>query len=686
MIDKVKERLKKVKIQALIFHLALVIFVVITCFFVVMKFQYFLTTYYFDFNKKYIDDNIMVIALDDKTLNSSKFKRMQDVTRADYASIFQKIVYMEPKLVWVDIFFASNSTDKTSDRKFKEFVKNNKNFIFVSEYDLKEEKLLNPFIVKEVDPLNLWYANVESYNPIYREYFWLTDTKNALPFYFWDWPNPPIPLAFSMYRYINWIKDIRVWYDGVLIDMNDEIALNNGSFNINYFFNVKDLEERWQIISMIDLLEWNVDHDILKDKIVFVWASAYDIHDEFYTPNSVSDYLPWVLVHANAYNTLSTEKFLKYQWLGSFLLLQTVFVILFILSIVFWWTLKRGLLLSWWSLLLYIFISMWSFIWFDYFIELSPIFVAYVLVNWFMFLYKYFEEKKSKDKIKGFFSKYVSENVVKQLASSSESELSLWGKKKEITIFFSDLAWFTDLSEKVAPEELLNILSIYFEKMSSAILARQWTIDKFMWDAIMAFWNAPLDIENHENLACEAALLQRMVLDVVREKLVELWVESSIDMRIWINTWEVVVWNFWCSKRYDYTILWDPVNLASRLESINKQYWTRIILWENTYERIDKSKFITRELDTITVKGKIKPVKIYELISFNYGKDIGMLAKIKLYEKALELYRTGKFNDAQKLFEKVWDNPSKVFIERCIQFSKTTPDVDWDGVYRFKVK
>lgn len=242
----------------------------------------------------------------------------------------------------------------------------------------------------------------------------------------------------------------------------------------------------------------------------------------------------------------------------------------------------------------------------------------------------------------------------------------------------------------------------------------------------MAFWNAPLNLPRHANNACTAALLQRQALEKVRAEIKALGCQTFIDMRIGIHTGKAIIGNFGCSKRYDYTALGDTVNLASRLESINKQYGTNIIISEDTYAQIGKDRFIVRELDLITVKGKLKPIKIYELLGFNdrseaekielyhealkgfkekkydssidkfkqiwdipsqnFVKKLRELRKIELYTEALSLYRARKFTEAKTLFEKIGDTPSRKFIERCDEFIKNPPPGDWDTVYRFKVK
>lgn len=218
------------------------------------------------------------------------------------------------------------------------------------------------------------------------------------------------------------------------------------------------------------------------------------------------------------------------------------------------------------------------------------------------YLRKFLEERQSKNEIRSIFSKYISTEVADELIKHGVESLKLGGEEREVSVFFSDLAGFTDLSENLSPENLGKILNVYFEEMSGIILSKKGTIDKFIGDAIMAFWNAPIKYSDHAALACEAAILQRKALEKVRAAIKELGSDVSIDMRIGINTGKAVIGNFGCSKRYDYTALGDTVNLASRLESINKQYGTNVIISESTFASLPKNRFIVRELDLITVK------------------------------------------------------------------------------------
>ena len=433
-----------------------------------------------------------------------------------------------------------------------------------------------------------------------------------------------------------------------------------------------------------------------------------------------------VMIHANLYNTLTTKRFIDYQGIYDFLMVNILLIFLCLFIIVQTNHIVYGVIYSLSVVLSYIGISIGSFYYAGVMLEVFPLIVCYVIISLAVYFKKFIEERESKNQVKAIFSRYISEDVANELIKLGIDSMHLGGAEREVTVFFSDLAGFTDLSENLKPEELGQILNVYFEEMSSIILTEKGTIDKFIGDAIMAFWNAPLDLPRHANNACTAALLQRQALEKVRTAIKALGCETVIDMRIGINTGKAIIGNFGCSKRYDYTALGDTVNLASRLESINKQYGTNIIISEDTYNQIGKDRFLVRELDLITVKGKTKPIKIYELLGFNdrseaeklqlysealqgfkekkYDESIGKfkqiwdipsrnfikklreLRKIQLYSEALSLYRSRKFIEAKTLFEKIGDTPSLKFVERCDEFIKNPPAEDWDSVYRFKVK
>lgn len=676
MINKIKSLVNKWIIK----YLLLILLVLIVMYLVWINTKYLITSNYFGFNESYLDKDIVIVAIDEKTLNSDKFKRYWDLNRSDYASLLRNIAYWDPKAIWVDIFFVNNSENPTEDTDLKELINQFDNIVIWSEVDNWGEILPSVADISKV-----WYVNTISYDNL--DIYWLNDTtiKNKIPLYY-HWNTQSVPLSVKTYIKSEKISELDI-NDNYIKLWDKEIRLDKSDLNINYFAGFDVYNKYGKVVSFIDVIDWTIDSSFFRDKVVFVWATARDIHDEFYTPYAPNDFMPWVLIHANAYNTLSSWKHIVYQSLLWFLFLNWLFLILFVSFIISTSNIYRWMLYSFWALFAFILISIAAFYLFWYLIEIIPIIAWFILINTTLFIIKFLEEKKSKDQIRGIFAKYVSKDVVDQIIKSWVDDLGLWGASKNITVFFSDLAWFTNLSEDLNPQDLGKILNIYFENMSSIILSKSGTIDKFIWDAIMAFWNAPLDIDWHQQLACECAIIQRKALDKVRQELRIMWYNTEIDMRIWINTWQAVVWNFGCSTRYDYTALGDSVNLASRLESINKQYWTNIIISQDTYDSIDKWKFFIRKLDEITVKWKSHPVTIYEIMDFR-SEDVSLQNIINSFEKALLLYQEWHFAQAKEIFDILWDDkPSKIFSQRCKEFMENQISIwDWDWVYKFKVK
>jgi adenylate cyclase len=224
--------------------------------------------------------------------------------------------------------------------------------------------------------------------------------------------------------------------------------------------------------------------------------------------------------------------------------------------------------------------------------------------------------------------------------------------------------------------------------MTSIIIKDEGLVDKYMGDAIMAFWGAPLNQHDHPYMACSSSL---EMMDKLRD-LHKKWKKDdipSIDIGIGINSGDAIVGNMGSSSRFDYTAMGDNVNLASRMEGLNKIYGTNIIITENTH-KIVKDKFETRKLDSVRVKGKKKPIFIFELIAEKNKISRKERDFIKLYENSLKLYFDMKWKEAIKSFNdsiKIIDDvASKIFIKRCKEFMKNPPSKDWDGVYEMKTK
>ncbi len=290
----------------------------------------------------------------------------------------------------------------------------------------------------------------------------------------------------------------------------------------------------------------------------------------------------------------------------------------------------------------------------------------------------YFEDMKKGLKS---FEKYVPKDLVEQLIMM-DKEAVLGGEERELTVFFSDIAGFTAISESMPPEQLVENLGYYFREVGQVILQHQGTVDKYIGDAVMAFWNAPKEIKNHAVAACHAALdVQRTVLKV--SQYLNRHGKPGFPTRIGLNTGIAIVGNMGSERRMNYTVIGDNVNLASRVEGLNKYYGTQIIITESTYLQA-KDEIEARLIDIVAVKGKTQGVPVYELISERDNITSEMSKFIKRFGEGMALYREARWEEGKKLFEELrqinpQDTPTKVLLKRCNDFILHPPE-DWNGV------
>lgn len=289
---------------------------------------------------------------------------------------------------------------------------------------------------------------------------------------------------------------------------------------------------------------------------------------------------------------------------------------------------------------------------------------------------------QEKELIRSTFNKYVDPAIVSELLSQPD-KLRLGGERKEQTVLFSDIAGFTNFSEKLPAEALISILNEYLSAMTLEISQQHGILDKFIGDAIMAFWSPQLCHDTHAINACKSALAMQKKLQQLRPA----WLASGapeINVRIGIATGEMIVGNIGSEQARSYTCIGDKVNYSSRLEGLNKHYGTQIIIDRQTATEI--SGFVIRELDTVRVKGRESGETIYELIGAIDEADDALLEKINHYRQALGLYRNGEFAKAALIFSSLsTDAPSRMMLKRCDSLQQNAPE-NWDGIHSMQDK
>lgn len=299
-------------------------------------------------------------------------------------------------------------------------------------------------------------------------------------------------------------------------------------------------------------------------------------------------------------------------------------------------------------------------------------------------LYRYFTEEQEKKKVRNAFGRYVSGPVVEEILRD-QSKLRLGGQKKVLTVMFCDLVGFTKMSEHMDAEKLTLLLNEYFTRMTRIILANQGTLDKYMGDAVMCFWGAPLDIPDHARLACKTALEMTAELEKINAE----WKQKhdvTIGLRIGIHTGEMNVGNMGSEQVFSYTVMGDNVNLGSRLEGVNNVYGTQIMVSAATAAAAGEE-FMTRTLDNVRVKGKEEAVEIRELLGFNRG---ALPEWMQAFADAVSEYQRGDWEKAEAGFTrclelKPGDAPSGMFLERVKELREHPPK-DWDGTWTLSTK
>jgi class 3 adenylate cyclase len=425
----------------------------------------------------------------------------------------------------------------------------------------------------------------------------------------------------------------------------------------------------------------------LKNKIVIIGPTALGVYD--LRPNPVQSNAGGVFLHATAVGRILQRaldpgsplllKFIDFKY--SLIVIWTLGIVLALLLAVL--PAIKGAITSFSGLLVFLGADYYLFTRHLWVLDTMTVCVALLLVFFGIFAYKYFTEERERAFVKGAFEKYVSPDVVGSILEDPK-KLNLGGQKKELSVMFSDVRGFTTISERMGAAELAKFMNDYLSPMTDVVLANKGTIDKYMGDAIMAIFGAPIEYPNHAQKAVDAALEMMTKLQELKVG----WVQQGlppVDIGIGINTGEMSVGNMGSTRIFSYTVMGDSVNLGSRLEGINKEYATHIIVSEFTRAQLPPE-YLCRELDRVKVKGKLKPVTIFEVVVKN-PTDQQRLA-VQKFEAALALYYNQNFLEAQVMFKGLapTDPTAEIYVERCVYWTDHPPETGWDGSWTMKTK
>jgi len=430
-------------------------------------------------------------------------------------------------------------------------------------------------------------------------------------------------------------------------------------------------------------------HDAVKDKIVFIGSSAEGLLDLRSTPLGLK---PGVEIHVNALEQILDQNFLIRPQIvkdaeNNFIL--SIGLLLIVLA--------PFIGASWLALICFALsggVAYASFISFtEYGVLVDPVYpVLSVLVIYMLSsVLSYIRTEADRKQVREAFGLYISPDFMKELTKDPD-KLKLGGETRDLTVMFTDIRSFTTISESMTPEALIQLMNDFLTPMSDLVMEHRGTIDKYMGDAMMAFWNAPLDDENHARNACMTALKMNKALEPINAKIIadaekEGKAPALLEAGIGINTGKASVGNMGSRQRFAYSALGDTVNLASRLEGQTKQYGVRILIGEQT--RRQASDMAALELDLIRVKGKIEPERIFVLLG---DEEMSRSEYFKSWQikhyRMLEAYRKMKWDDAMVLAEEC-QNISKEGMTgyydmmqlRLNEMKSNPPEQGWDGVF-----
>ncbi len=474
---------------------------------------------------------------------------------------------------------------------------------------------------------------------------------------------------------VDWPSRTELTIDGQSVPLDA-----NGNMMINYIGGV-DSYPVYPLAKVLlssqqikDGLTPDLDPTVLKDRVVIVGVAAPGLYD--LKPTPLARVYPGPEVQATIIDSLLRHDFIRP--LSALPNALIIFALALATSLGLAQMRRLNHIVPWIAGLagVYIAAAFVLFRWGAWLPVVAPV-GAMALAAFSMVLRNYLTEGRKKHAIKKAFGQYLSPAVVSEIAKDPES-VKMGGAEQEVSIFFSDIADFTTISEKLAPTELVSQLCSYLTSMTEIVTSREGTLDKYIGDAVMAFWGAPLAIEDHAAQATLAAL-------EIQESLSSF---PQFKTRIGIHTGKAVIGNIGSELRFNYTAIGDSVNLASRLEGLNKRFGTRIIISQTTYEEA-REKIEARMIGKARVKGRSQPIQLYEPLSPKGGLSAEKARSCAVFADAMEHFISADFAGAAKAFAALDASADPVvayYAAICDRFAQSPPAHDFDGVINFHEK
>lgn len=433
-------------------------------------------------------------------------------------------------------------------------------------------------------------------------------------------------------------------------------------------------------LSAADVIDGKLPPGGFAGKFVFVGATAPDLHDDERVATSINRNMSGVEVHASVLDTLMQRAYLYDVPAWAITLLMLLLTILV------------GLLLSRFRLrysvpaaaalwFVMIVASLWLFER-GWIVDVLWPTIALLLSFTAVTLERRMASEFQKREIRSAFSRYVSASVVDSILADT-SKLKLGGDRRRMTVLFSDVRGFTTISEGLKPERLVELMNLYLSRMTGIVFDHAGVLDKYIGDAVMAFWNAPFDQPDHAKRAVDTALDMQAALKVMNQE--KKFGDLVFRIGVGVNTGDMVVGNMGSERRFDYTVIGDSVNLGSRMESLTKEYGVDLLVSQATKDELGEG-YLIRTVDLVAVKGKKEPVRMFEVLCRTQEATEEMRKAVTEYELAFQVYTAKDFTRAVEIADGILttrpeDGPSKTLLERARHFLQSPPPEDWNGAW-----
>ena len=658
-----------------------------------------------------IDDSpIVLVTIDDQSFESLSAR--WPWPRAYYAHLIKNLEKAGAKVVGIDVMLdVPDKENPASDMALADAMKNSGNVVLSGKIEERADMgqvssyqmLVTPApVFLQADSTWGLVSNLADPDGVNRQYLIvLYHQKELLPSFglqvirkYLDIPdnqkpvvsgdsirlaNVSVPLTNEGMMRINFVGPPGTFPQYSFDSVIDDSTFDLGEYDLNYFN------------------ESLLPNGVFKDKIVLIGSTVSELHDVFPTPfyeyqdregKLRKKEMPGVEIHASAiWTILNRAYFTELPFALSIILLLLFIIIIYLVVLRF----STAWAILFFVALLLIYNLGQFFLFSNYRIIMNMVGPTMAMAFSFVAsnLHQYILTKREKKMIIGAFERFVPQSVVKELLAHPE-KLQLGGEERFLTVVFQDLANFTSVAEKLKPAELVHLINAYLTEMTEVILKHDGIIDKYEGDLIMAEFGAPVFFEDHAVKACFAALeMQERLSKLNLSKYTD--VINRLSCRIGINSGHMIVGNMGSKNVFDYTVMGDAVNLASRLEGANKLYKTNIMISEDTYKLV-KDVVVSRPLDLIRVKGREKPVRVLEVLARREAKiRENVRTMLPVFVNGVRYYHQRDWQRAEECFEyclKVVpdDGPSFLYLERVREYKQNPPPEAWDGVFTMQTK